>query len=276
LTLEASRGATLVSVGGAPALTVRDMPDVTIRGLALRAATSQHALLVDGATTGLRIEGVTFSQAAGPRLQGAVVRLTVDPRALPGAAVLIRRCRVENQGLGVSLLDPRDATRPVGGVQLEDNVFSGRGVHVLLAGPVGHVVLRGNRFLGGMNGVNLDCPEPSQAEDVVIANNTFFGTTYWIGLVRTDARQKGITVCNNLVVDSRKVEWSWKGQLDEVARAWAFRANELHRDIALRSRDPGDPDFLRPEPGSALATSGVGREFPSYIGALAPRANPAR
>jgi hypothetical protein len=49
---------------------------------------------------------------------------------------------------------------------------------------------------------------------------------------------------------------------------------ELRPEIALQSRDPASPDFLRPDPGSPLATAGAGRELPSYVGALAPAASP--
>jgi hypothetical protein len=109
------------------------------------------------------------------------------------------------------------------------------------------------------------------------------------------ARQGGITICNNLIIDSQKVEWGWPGQLDAVAESCDFRTNwwepsdhtetarlsnppmaELRQAIALHSRDSASPDFLRPEPGSAIATSGAGGEFPTYIGALAPTAGPPR
>src|SRR5262249_37505531 len=155
LTLEASRGATILGRGAAAVL-VDDTPDVTIRGFRLQCPANQHALLVEGATTGLTVEGVSFVQEAGRRPHSAVVRISASAQGAPGAAVRIRECRVVNQGLGVCVLDPMDKTRLLGGVRLESNEFSGPGVHVLLQGAVSHVDVTGNRFLGGINGVNLN------------------------------------------------------------------------------------------------------------------------
>jgi hypothetical protein len=289
VTLESTGGAAIVSTDGAPALTVRDTPGVTVRGFGLTASPRQHALLVDGATTGLTLEELRLSQPGTARFHFAAARIAVYPPPDAAIAVIMRRCRIENQGLGIGLLDPRNSARRIGGIRLLENEFSGPGVHVLIAGRVEDVILVGNRFLGGKNGVNLNFSEPSAAEHVVIANNTFFATTYWLGLVKTVAPQKSITVWNNLIIDSQRVEWGWPEQLEQVAQAWDFRNNwwelsprterdqfshppmaEAHEELALRSRDPSSPDFLRPEPGSALATSGLGPGYPTYIGALAP------
>jgi hypothetical protein len=208
---------------------------------------------------------------------------------------VICRCKIENVGLGLCVLDPASETRPLGGVRIEDNVFSGRGVHLLLWGTLSNVAVIGNRFLEGKNGINLNFSLSAQAEQIVIANNTFFQSTYWIGLVQSIPSQKGITICNNLILGAEKVEWGWPSQLEEVSRVWSFRNNwwepgdvtlmdefpgppvaELHRDVALLSRDPASPDFLRPRPGDSLAAAGAGPPFPSSIGALAPPENQSK
>jgi hypothetical protein len=292
LILEAPRGAALVSTSDMPALTIRNVRGVTVRGFRLTAGATQHSLVVDGATTDLTVEDMTFTQAAGARYHSAVVRISADGSEV--RSVLMRGCRVANNGLGVALVEGGETNRQIGWVELQDNEFTGPGVHVLVQARVRNVLIAGNRFLGGKNGVNLDLPVPLQVGQLSIHNNTFSGTTYWIGLVRTDPRQKGISICNNLILDAERVEWGWPGQLDDVARAWEFRANwwepsertaldrlanppmaELHQAIALRSRDPADPGYLQPEAGSPLATSGVGGELPTYIGARAP-ASPAK
>jgi hypothetical protein len=201
----------------------------------------------------------------------------------------MRRCRVTNNGLGVALISRGEGNRRIGWVELRDSEFTGPGVHVLVSGAVRDLVIAENRFLGGKNGVNLDFPDPFQVGRLSIHNNTFFGTTYWLGLVRTDPRQKTMSICNNLILDSERVEWGRAGQLDEAARAWDFRANwwerskrtaadrlanppmaELRDTIALKSRDPRDSGYLQPERESPLATSGAGGTLPTYIGARAP------
>jgi hypothetical protein len=289
LTLESPLAAQVVSAPASPALTVRGTSGVTVRGLRLESSGNQHAVLVEGAATGVTFEGVTFAQAPVRPPRSAVVRVAVDATSTPGVNVRLRRCRVENQGLGLSMIDPGDPSRTLGGVRVEECEFTGAGVHVMLWGPVRDVAITGNRFLRGINGVNVNFFEPSQADGVVIANNTFFETTYWLGLVKTDPHQKEITVCNNLILGSRKVEWSWPEQVAMIARTWSFRANwwepgartevdqfrdgriaSLQRDVPLRSRDPASPEFLRPEPGSPLGSSGAGGGFAAHIGALAP------
>jgi hypothetical protein len=293
LTLEAPRGASLQGITSQPAVTVRDAQNVTVRGLRLKVGATQHGLLVDGATTGVTVADVSFTPAAAVRRHSAIVRISADGTDI--RAVLMRHCRIENGGLGVALVEPSDPDRQIGWVELEGNEFTGPGVHVLVSGRVRKVLITGNRFLGGKNGVNLNFPETFQVGRLSIHNNTFSGTTYWIGLVKTDPKQKGITICNNLILDSQRVEWGWAGQLDDVARAWDFRANwwepsrrtdadqfsnppmaELHRDIALRSRDPADPGFLQPDAQSPLASAGAGGAFPTYIGAYAPPGTPPK
>jgi hypothetical protein len=291
LTLEAPRGASLVSASEMPALTIRNTRFVTVRGFRVTSGATQHSLVVDGATTDLTIEDVTFTQTASGRFHSAVVRISAD--GSEARSVLLRRCRIMNNGLGVALVNSGPTNRQIGSVELQDNDFAGPGVHVLIQGRVRNVLIAGNRFLGGINGVNLDFPVPLQVGRLAIHNNTFSGTTYWIGLVRTDPQQKGISICNNLILDSERVEWGWAGQLDDAARSWEFRSNwwepsartaldrlanppmaELHPTIALRSRDPADPGYLQPEPGSPVATSGIGGELPTYIGARAPASPP--
>jgi hypothetical protein len=291
LTLEAPQGAALVSPSEVPPLTIRNARAVTVRGFRMTAGATQHSLVVDGETTGLTIEDISFVAAAGARHHSAVVRIAADSAEV--RAMLMRRCRIANNGLGVALVGPGATNFHIGWVELRDNEFTGPGVHVLVSGPIRNLVIAENRFLGGKNGVNLDFPSPSQVGGLSIHNNTFIGTAYWIGLVRTDPQQHGISICNNLILDSERVEWGHAGQLDEAARTWDFRANwwepsgrtardrlanppmaELHEAIALRSRDPADPGFLQPEPGSPLATAGAGGDLPTYIGARAPASPP--
>ena len=49
-----------------------------------------------------------------------------------------------------------------------------------------------------------------------------------------------------------------------------FRSDVHQERIDVLSRVPGQPNFLRPDPKSPLATGGAGGELPSYVGAVPP------
>jgi len=186
-------------------------------------------------------------------------------------------------------MNENSESRTVRNIRIEDNTFSGHGVHVLLEPRMENVRLTGNRFLGGSQGVKLNFPNAGQAVSVLIANNTFFKTTCWLGLGRSDASQQGITICNNLILQSLKVDTYSSEQRDAIGQTWEFRANwwepndrtpsdpeamhpfaKVKKIRTLASRNPASLEFLRPVQGSPIATAGAGQGLPNYIGALAP------
>jgi hypothetical protein len=96
-------------------------------------------------------------------------------------------------------------------------------------------------------------------------------------------------ICNNLILGGERV-MGGADQWQVVLGGWDFQANwwepgphtafdagrgdrlaTMHENLALGSRDdPTAPDFLMPAPDSPLATSGVGGDLPSYVGAVPP------
>ena len=156
-------------------------------------------------------------------------------------------------------------------------------------GSAQDIQIRGNIFRGGRYGVNLNLPESHRSRRLLIANNTFLDTIFWVGLWATDPRQDQFEISNNLILGAHKVHWDRVDQPSQAAGRWVFRANWwesspeteglaglggrialIKPSIPLLSRDPKNPNFLRPSPDSPLAKQGVGGHLPSHIGALPP------
>jgi serine/threonine protein kinase len=289
LTLEARARATLVSPGNEPALAIRRTPGVTVRGFRFRTEGSHGGIVIEGTTEGTVLEDLDCVQ--GPRASSPLIRIRTESGAPERPAVTLRRSRIEGvpPTVCVWVESENRSHGPAGGIRIANNRFRGPTVQLLFWGPVSDVSVTGNEFAGCKNGINLNFPIPGQAHRVVIANNTFHKNEFWIGLVFTDPREQEITVANNLIVGGRKIECSRPEQTGEVADNWSFLANwwetapesddpiALERklvvsqtNLALRSRDPKSPDYLRPSQDSPLASCGAGGDLPRYIGAFPP------
>ena len=138
------------------------------------------------------------------------------------------------------------------------------------------VRVTGNLFLQGKRGVNLVLNRPGQSEHLAITHNTFFATAEWLNLAETDPDQSDVTVANNLILQADALPLSGQ-DLPRVAGLW-FRNNwwepgpkadptrvrvvaDLRPEVKLLSRDPADPNFLRPAAGTMPA---------DHVGALPP------
>jgi hypothetical protein len=288
LTIESPRRATLHAPDPGPALAIRDTPGVTVRGFRFRTSEARGGITVEGTTTGLVLEDLEGVQA--PRSRSPAIHLSAESDTTGTPAVTLRRSRIEGAPPTVCVwVQAKSANQSAGGVRIEANDFRGPTVHLLFWGPVHDVTVTGNRFEGGKNGINLNFKTPGEAHRVLIANNTFRDTEFWLGLVFTDPREQEVTVANNLILGGRKVETSRAEQTGEVADHWSFLANWweavpasddplaverglvlARTDVALRSRDPKSPEYLRPADGSPLTTAGAGGDLPRYVGAFPP------
>jgi hypothetical protein len=276
-----------------PVLTVLGTPGVTLRDVRIRAPGQAEGIVIAGEAAGVTLDGVDAVQP--PDATKPILLICAGAQGTADRPICVRNSTLScaAEGLCVWVLGHPDA--PIDSVRLEHNQFRGPGVHLLLWGSIGDVTVAENLFWGGKNGVNLNFEETSQCRSLKIANNTFLGTTYWLGLVRTVARQDRVVVCNNLILGADAVEEGSAGQLAAVAGRWTFTRNwwELepgapplapglgriaHQEpsLALISRDPKHPDFLRPRPDSPLATGGVGGALARHIGAMPPVIAPGR
>jgi hypothetical protein len=181
---------------------------------------------------------------------------------------------------------------PIRNLRIERNRFECQQTHIGLIRPVRQVVLSHNVFVGGANAINLQLSESTDRavpeHSLVIANNSFFNTVYWLGLINeAPVHVDFATVCNNLIVNSQEMQGHETVPL--AAEHWTFQANwwelpqvqegetghderiaKLVNKIELLSRMPSDADFLRPAPNSPLRTSGCGGQYDSFVGAIDP------
>ena len=140
----------------------------------------------------------------------------------------------------------------------------------------------GNLFLGGRDTIVLDSLESDLCRGITIANNSFYRATNWLVPSNSSGAVEGVVVVNNWLFEPGGLD-APGGDLAALAAAgWRFAGNLAEREgpecplaashprLDVLSRDPSDPRFLRPAAGSLLATSGLGGDWPSYAGALAP------
>ena len=86
-------------------------------------------------------------------------------------------------------------------------------------GSAQDIQIRGNIFRGGRYGVNLNLPESHRSRRLLIANNTFLDTIFWVGLWATDPRQDQFEISNNLILGAHKVHWDRVDQPSQAAGA---------------------------------------------------------
>jgi hypothetical protein len=288
---------------GAAVLTVRDVSGVTIRGLEIRTG-GCYGIVIEGKCHDVLVEQVRCIQPPG----GGSPAIDVRARSTNGNAgpITIRRSTLDSPGVGHCLR--MSCAEGLQKVRLEDNRFEGRGVLVLAEGQLRNVTICGNQFLRAdwddaegatlprfTVALNLNVQTPSQLEQLVVSNNTFYGTEHWLGLVRSVTSEPAkIAFVNNLILASGSVQ-SEPETLPGIAAHWEFRSNwwEMDRSTSdwndlwpslaeiqpkidvLNRSDRGHADFLRPPPDSPLWTAGANdSEFPAYVGAVPPNYNP--
>jgi hypothetical protein len=282
LTIESDHDPSLVAYEGTvTAVLVKGTPGVSVRGIRIAAGDKQHCVMIEGENPGLTLERVSCSHPEESQFACIVARH--GARGTSERPIRLTNCEFTGGELGVVLDDL--AKGNVRYFQIENCRFRGPGMHVLLCGDVSDVSIFGNVFVGGTGvGMNMGTDkQPGRVRQVRIGCNTFFETPRWMCLHGYGSADQKVTVFNNLILEANAIEAPHWG-MDQLARNWTFRNNwweaepkEIPIDLAvsrpavdLVSRRPADPGFLRPPPGSPLASSGAGGEFPAHIGALLP------
>jgi serine/threonine protein kinase len=283
LTLMSERHATLVVPGQHVALLLRNTPGVTVRGLHLKAGVDQHGIMILGDARGVTLDGVTFTHP--PESGWANLLVSEGARGSAEAPLRVQNCAFEFGAIGILLQKTDKKNEKVAFVRLENNRFRGSGMHVQLNQTVEEVAVEGNVFVEG-TGVVMNLSALATPSKVRIGCNTFFRTPRWLWLYGSGPLGRDVLVYNNLVLAADSLDAGGR-TLQEVAKVFSFRGNwwepapgteqegadhvaTIKQDIALLSRDPVDPNFLRPPPDSPLGTSGAGGELPRHIGALLP------
>lgn len=271
------------------ALTISDVDDVEIRGFDFDVDDeSGRALYVTGATGQVVIDDCGFRH----RLDRHKLSLAlIANHPADTAAVTIRNSRFSSAEGPVMCLaaGSGDSTARI---DCSHCVFTGPNTLVYVNDGCRSLVLSHNIFIGGHNAINLSLKAWEPDNHVEIVNNTFVGTTYWIGLMdsfRSESLPVGPTdsrVCNNLILGGLRMQGG-DDQWAVALTAWTFAANwwepdadtladagrrgqvaSLHEDLEIPVRDAvDDENYLVPAAGSPLLTSGAGGDLPEYIGA---------
>src|SRR5262249_36430434 len=159
----------------------------------------------------------------------------------------------------------------VAGIQIEDPA-SGSG-RTLIAN---NTIFDSGPAFRVWDNAPFEKPSPGQVE---VRNNLLFGT------------EKGSTMA--FVLDPRDGGATRPGDVKSLNESWRFDHNwrdvsgsqsgftiplapgdRAFKDVALLSRLPHRPDFMRPPADSPLAAGGAGREdvsLPVYVGAVPPQ-----
>lgn len=293
VTLEAVSGATWAARQGAVPLTIRDVPQITVRGFRLPLQASQHGILVSGVCPGLVLENLELSQPADSPLAAIVVKEgTTGTRDEP---LLLRQLTVRAGWMGLVIYGLPEA--PIRWVRVEDCRFfgarKGESVDVLLENAAEDVSLVGNWFCTASAGISISMPRRDALRRLSITRNTFFSLSHWLRWNSTDPLGQEVEIGRNLVLETDGVQFPAGADVPRFAswfrdNVWEFPANDalneraeaqqlatLQAHVEVASRDPTHRAFLQvanPKlPGAVLASS----PHKSLPGSDQPTSSPA-
>jgi hypothetical protein len=278
ITVESRRGAVIAPGAEAgAAITIGNTPDVSVRGFRVHVGVDQHAVRILGEAAGVTLEDLDLRQPA--ESVWCAIHITEQARGEPANPIRIRNSTFRSGLMGIVIEgEPNGA---VSCVHVENNRFErGAGAHVLVNRAAQRIVVRGNVFIG--QGVIISLTEAGDCGPIHVGNNTFLGGQKWLELFGTDSVREGI-VYNNLVLGATTIEID--RPLASLGEKWTFLNNwwersestdseiaavvaEVRDAVDLMSREPSDESFLYPRPDSPLTRSGVGGDFPDYVGAF--------
>lgn len=314
ITIEAPKEAMLLAPAGTNNLIeIRNVADVTLRGLRLRAEKPLLSFVfARGACPGLLIEGLDMTAPVPETGNGIELQVAdLPPGAMP---VLIRGNAMNDCHIGVlvaacGFTKDYGTPYPSSRVRIEDNRFTGGHSGVVLLGCLKRVQVVGNRVVGAAQTAFQLENLLDGAEDILIANNTTLECNHALRLWDTTVRGKNVTIANNLclasserdmiyldsggdpnesrgpgpgkaVTDAWNLHHNWREMKDEKVDGLGWippgpKDKGLSK-IEVLSRKQDDKDFLRPAKGP-LKTEGAGKEhpgLPTYVGAVAPEGAP--
>jgi eukaryotic-like serine/threonine-protein kinase len=215
-------------------LRLRNVRDVTVHGFRLEteAGSKGQAILLTG-TAGATFDDLQFvpgSEALGSTL------VRCDAQG-PDSSLVLRHCRLTlpSRGTGVWI----DGHNPAGSVEIVDNQFAGPLSQLVVFGSCRRLRIAGNVFDGATNAINLDVQRWHPETQMVIANNTFVRTQFWLGLLQTfkasqPASQISARVCNNLILGGERIQ---AGD-EQLEHAWLTGSSRRTGGNATSRRSP--------------------------------------
>jgi serine/threonine protein kinase len=256
-----------------------DVAAVTLRDLTIRSGAEQFAVEVAGSVPGLTFENVAFEKVDEDPGPSYWSHAWVAPGAHGTTTAPIRftRCRFGPWPTGLVLQG--DDNKVVAHIVIEDCRFEPQLRQLELIRAVRDVRVVGSVFQGARHAIWLDSLAGDLSRDITMANNTFFRTSSWLAPNQSGSDVGGVVVVNNALIDTGAIDpdgrlaalaaggWRIERNLHEALGADS-KIGSYHKRLDVLSRSPSDPEFLRPPAKSALATSGLGNNWPSYVGAF--------
>jgi serine/threonine protein kinase len=264
------------------ALSIKDTPGVTVRGLRLVCSTDQHVALLEGGLEGVTLETLDIEQPA--HSQRAAIFVTEGTHGSPARPVRLSGLKVDGGAQGLVIAGTSEGT-PASSIRVERCRFKAREVLVVLHGAVRDATVADCIFTGGNIGLNLYLNQPGRSSGLHVQNNTFFNNVSWIGFGYCEPDQKDVVIERNLVAGSTQVHPGVQ-DLTAFARAW-FRdnlwqdapADDLSGLVARRvesirwvSTDEASPDYVRPADATQVTISEAADGRLVHAGAVAPAA----
>ncbi|MBI5759694.1 MAG: protein kinase, partial [Planctomycetales bacterium] len=220
ITLETTAGATLESASPTtPVVSISGTSDVTLRGFKLIAPAQKQAVVIVGDASGLTLEKVDCDS---PEKQ-AIITISDHGGSTGDQPITIRDCRLNCRGDGQCLWI-EGAGQPNRRIVVAGNRLGAKYTSVVIWGTLHNVAIIQNVFAGGLNAINLNLLAYQPDEKLVIQHNTFFGSTYWIGLVNSRIEKSEIAIEHNLILGSNAIEAS-DTSLVQIAEHWKFTGN---------------------------------------------------
>jgi hypothetical protein len=280
-----------------------------LSGFKIRAESPQLTLIqVKGRAGGVRLEGLDTGPGSHSDYEGVVLDGVVADADAPVVVqdCVFRRAVMAVTVRG-SMPDNSAPVPCAYAVVRNNRVQLPVGIGLKVTGEVHHVQVVGNLVWGPARFAGIQLEHLMDGtEDVLVANNTVFDATPALRLWDGAVRGKNVVLRNNLFLGARGLDMifldsgfqqlSIKGPGDGavLARSWDLRSNWreakpptatdlfskswvppsagdiLREQIAVQSREPAEPNFLRPAKDSPLATGGAGGDLPAYVGAVPP------
>lgn len=255
---------------------------VRLRGVTVASSADQFGLVLEGDVEGVAVEDVRFTKRPEPREQSwSHVWVGGGAHGTQRAPFTFDRCSFSPWMAGL-VLQGNAGGRIAHGV-IANSRFEVRTRQLELIAAVEDIRIEHNLFLNGATAIVLD-NLGRDAGGVGIFNNTFLHSGKWIDPTGSLGEWSSLSIERNAILGVDRLDDD-RGTLARGAEfGWTFAGNlwESHDDrpnpiaaprpaLAVESRDPADPGFLRPTPDSAL----LGPDG-TYAGALPPGRAAAR
>ena len=252
--------------GKGSVIVVKNTPNVTIRNLNLAATDGQHCVLLEGNCAGLVLDKLNCHQS--PESNSASIVFWFGARGEPNRPVVLRDIEFQFGALGVVVIGAGD--QPSTSIRIEGCRFQSEAqlahdfpaAAITLEKPVEDLVVTGNTFFSGPDGIRFRSMSPNVGKNIAITNNTFLKLRRWISFEMASFEQQQIRIDMNLILETPGSElepealasmnhWfqeNWRESfgesLDDPAKTVA--------NVNLLSRDPSSTSFLVPAEGLIL------------------------